>query len=107
MLITDFEMTDSGLMHYCLVIEVFQEPSKIFISQRKYPWDISKAFGMIECNIMVSPVEFNVKLTSEDASPLVDACRYRELVGSLIYLCNTRIDIDYAIGVLSRFSNQP
>ena len=73
---TEFEMPDLGLMHYCLGIEVFQEPSKIFISQRKYAWEILKAFGMIECNTVVSPIEVNAKLTSEDASPLVDACKY-------------------------------
>ena len=28
-------------------------------------------------------------------------------MGSLVYLCNTRPDISYATGVLSRFSNQP
>ena len=57
-------------------IEVFQEPIKIFISQRKYAWEILKEFGMTKCKTMVSPMEVNTKSTSEDASPLVDACRY-------------------------------
>jgi len=43
----------------------------------------------------------------EDTSPLVDERLYQKLVGSLIFLCNMRLDISYAIGVLSMFSNKP
>ncbi|MCO5611828.1 hypothetical protein L7F22_066087 [Adiantum nelumboides] len=43
----------------------------------------------------------------EDSSPLVNIKKYRQLVGSLIFLCNTRLDICFAIGVISRFSNNP
>ena len=62
---------------------------------------------MTECKDMVSPMEVNGKLSVEDASPLVDIREYRKLVGSLIFLCNTSPDISFAIGVPSRFSNQP
>ena len=30
---SEFEMTDLGLMHFCLGIEVWQKPGRIFISQ--------------------------------------------------------------------------
>ena len=52
-------------------------------------------------------MEVNSKLSIEDSSPLVDIKKYRKLVGSLIFLCNTRPDICFAVGVLSRFSNKP
>ena len=48
-----------------------------------------------------------MKLSIEDSSPLVDEAKYRRLVGSLIYLCNTRLDISFATGILSKFSNNP
>ena len=62
---------------------------------------------MTECKDVVSPMEVNGKLSVEDASPLVDIREYRKLLGSLIFLCNTRPDINFAVAVLSRFSNQP
>ena len=66
-----------------------------------------KAFGMAEYKTVGTPMEVDVKLSTEDSSPLVDEVKYKRLMGSLIYLCNTQPDISLAIGVLSRFSNKP
>ena len=103
----EFEMTDLGLMHFCLGIKVWQEPGNIFISQSKYVGEILKAFRMTECKSVGTPMEVDLKLSMEDTSPLVDERLYQKLVGSLIFLCNTRPDINFAVGVLSRFSNKP
>ena len=100
-------MTDLGLMHFCLGIEVWQESDNIFISQSKYTGEILKAFGMTKCKTVVTPMEVELKLSMEDASPLVNERLYRKLVGSLIFLCNTRPNVNYAVDVLSRFSNKP
>ena len=62
---------------------------------------------MSECKEIGTPMEVNAKLSVEDTSPLADIGSYRKLVGSLIYLCNTRPDIAFSVGVLSRFSNKP
>lgn len=103
-LCAEFEITNLGLMHFCLGIEVWQESDKIFISQKKYAGELLKVSGYKEVN---TPFEVNVKLSREDTSALVDGEMYRRLVGGLIYLCNTRPDICEAIGVLSRFCNKP
>jgi hypothetical protein len=39
-LTSEFEMTDLGLMHYFLGLEVWQRPDKIFLSQGKYTVEI-------------------------------------------------------------------
>ena len=62
---------------------------------------------MVECKAVGTPMEVDIKLSREDSSPLVDKGKYRRLVGSLIYLCNTRPDINFAIGVPSKFSKKP
>ena len=103
----EFEMTDLGLMHYYLGIEVWQEPDYIFISQSKYTGEILMVFGMTECKSVGMSMEVKLKILMEDASPLVDERLYRKLVCSLIFLCNTRPDINFAVGVVSRFSNKP
>lgn len=43
-MITQFDMTDIGLMSYFLDIEVIQTHDDIFISQKKYASDILKKF---------------------------------------------------------------
>ena len=62
---------------------------------------------MSECKDIGRPMEVNAKLLVEDTSPLADIGSYQKLIGSLIYLCNTRPDIAFSLGVLSRFSNKP
>lgn len=37
----------------------------------------------------------------------MDSTTYRQLIGSLIYLTNTRPDLSYAISILSRFMQEP
>jgi hypothetical protein len=103
---TEFEMTDLGILHYFLGIEVWQTSVGIFMSQRKYATEILKTFGMMDSKSKSTPMESNCKLSQEDPSPMVDIRKYRQLVGSLIFLCNTRPDICFAVGVVSRFSNK-
>ena len=99
MLGREFEITNLGLMHFCLGIEVWQEPNQIFISQQKYAGEILKAFGMAECKLVGTPMQVDVKLSTEDSSPLVDEVKYKRLANSLIYLCNTRLDISFTTSV--------
>ena len=48
-----------------------------------------------------------LKLLKEGMTPSVDATEYRSLTGSLRYLCNSRPDLAYAVGYLSRFMEAP
>lgn len=52
-------------------------------------------------------MEVNAKLCSAYGKDLEDTTMYRQLVGSLIYLTLTRPDIAYAVGVVSRFMQNP
>ena len=42
-----------------------------------------------------------------DGEPISDATRYRQLVGSLIYLIITRPDISHVVGMVSKFMDAP
>jgi transposase len=59
----DFEMTDLGLLHYNLRVEVIQEERNIFISQAKYVSKLLKKFGMEDCKPTSTPKEQNLKLS--------------------------------------------
>ena len=60
---TAFEMTDLGLLHYYLRVEVKQREGSIFISQAKYISRLLKKFGMEECKPTITPMEQNLKLS--------------------------------------------
>ena len=102
-----FDMTDLGLLHYYLGIEVDQKPKYIFISQKKYIGDLLSKFRMLDCNSVSTTMEQNQKLVSHEGNAFEDPTKYKQHVGSLIYLTNTRPDISFAVGILSRFMHQP
>jgi hypothetical protein len=62
---------------------------------------------MVDCNPLSTPMEQNLKLTSKEGNEFEDATKYRQLVGSLIYLTTTRLDISFVVGILSRFMQKP
>ncbi|XP_020536004.1 uncharacterized mitochondrial protein AtMg00810-like [Jatropha curcas] len=102
-----FEMTDLGLLHYFLGLEVYQTSVGIFISQRKFAIDLPKKFGMSDCKATTTPMNMNEKLQVEDDIGKEDTSRHRSLVGGLIYLTRTRLDIAFSIGIVSRFMHSP
>ena len=86
-------MKDLGLMHYFLGLEVWQSLERIFLNQGKYTVEILKRFDMLECKPMNTPMEAKLKLLVDTSSDLIDATLYRQIIGSLMYLTNTRPDI--------------
>jgi len=52
-------------------------------------------------------VEKNLKLTLTSGDLLYDPTEYRRLVGKLLYLTVTRLDIVYLVRTLSHFMQEP
>jgi len=98
-----FQTKDLGNLKYFLDIEVAQSKHGVVISQRKYVLDILQETGMIDCKPVESPMDPNQKLTTEEGELFFDPERYRRLVGKLIYLTITRLDLSFVVGVVSQF----
>ncbi|KAL0458661.1 UNVERIFIED_CONTAM: Retrovirus-related Pol polyprotein from transposon RE1 [Sesamum latifolium] len=62
---------------------------------------------MLKCKPISTPVEPHAKMCAHEGQELEDATMYRKLVGSLIYLTLTRPDISFAVGVMSRYMQNP
>jgi hypothetical protein len=103
----EFEMTDLGLMRYFMGIEVHQSKTSIFISQSKYAHEILKRFNMVNSKVAPTPVIIGLKLSKEDKGSKVDSTLFKILVGSLMYLTTTRLDIMYGVSLISRFMENP
>ena len=52
---------------------------------------------------MTTPMASNLKLLSDASSESVNATMYRHMIGSMIYLTNTKLDICFAMNTLSQF----
>jgi hypothetical protein len=103
----EFEMTDLGELSYFLGMEFTKTTRGCFLHQKKYVADILKRFHMSNCNPAITPMETGVKLSKNSEDELVDPTLYKQIIGSLRYLCNTRIDLCHSVGLLSRFMDQP
>ena len=99
----EFEMTDLGMMHYFLGIEIVQSDDGIFLSQKKYVGEILDRFQMNDCNPVNTSVECGLKLHKDPEGKKVNNTLYKQIVGSLMYLTATRLDIMYSVSLISRY----
>ena len=103
----EFDMTDLGKMKYFLGMEVLQNSEGIYISQRKYAKEVLERFGMEKSNSVKNPIVPGDRLTKNEGGVKVDATKYKQLVGSLMYLTATRPDLMYVVCLISRFMASP
>jgi hypothetical protein len=54
-----------------------------------------------------SPFQFGVKLVATCTSPKLDATLYCQLVGYLLYLTHTCLDLSFVVGFFSRYMKTP
>ena len=101
-----FHLKDLGPVKYFLGMEFSASKNRIFITQRKYALEIIEDAGLLGAAPADTPMECGLKL-SDKSDLLKDLGRFRRLVGRLIYLTVSRLDITYVVHVLSRFMHQP
>jgi len=106
-MMSSFSMSDLGLLSYYLGIQVDQQVGKTTLCQSSYTLRILEQAGMSGCNPCHVPMENRLKLSKNDKSPPVDKTKYRSIIGSLRYLVNTRPNIAYAVGIVSRYMEEP
>ncbi|XP_024931078.1 uncharacterized mitochondrial protein AtMg00810-like [Ziziphus jujuba] len=103
----EFDMTDLGLIHYFLGIEVVQSAAGIFISQKKYVQEILDRFDMKDCNSVTTPMEKGLKLIKDSGGKMVDSTFYKQIVVSLMYLTIIRPDIMHSVSLINRYMENP
>ena len=62
---------------------------------------------MLGCRPVDTPIDPNHKLDGDKEDMSIDREIYQRLVGNLIYLLHTRLDIAYAVSVVSQFMHNP
>ena len=71
-----FDMTNLGLLHYFLGLEVKQGKDGIFLSRRMYVEDLLKNFNMLNCKTVVTPINTSEKLPLIDGASNGDAKKF-------------------------------
>jgi hypothetical protein len=102
-----FEMKELGQLNHFLGLEISITRRGVILCQQKYAKDLLEKFGMLECKATATPMDPNTRMCAHEGKELQDATMYRQMVGSLLYLTVTRPDISYAVGVMSRYMQNP
>ena len=96
-----------GIVNYFLGLEVTLSSDGYYFFQAKYASDLLSKAGITHNKTVSTPLEYNAKLTPLDGEPISDAIRYRQLVGSLIYLTIICLDISHVVSMVSKFMDIP
>ncbi|XP_016207104.1 uncharacterized protein LOC107647544 [Arachis ipaensis] len=102
-----FEMKDLGSLSYFIGLKVISSDGSIYLSQAKYVSDFLAQARITDSHIESTPLEPNIWFTSMDDTVLDNPTFYQQLVGNLVYLTATRLDIAYSVHVLSQFLSTP
>ncbi|WVZ17444.1 hypothetical protein V8G54_010426 [Vigna mungo] len=103
----EFDMTDLGRLSYFLGLEFTYTAAGVFMHQKKFIQDLLDKFRMTQCNAARNPLDVNAKLTQIEEEESVGETWYKQIIGSLRFLCNSRPDLAYGVGLLSRFMSKP
>eukprot|EP00253_Pinus_taeda_P027767 PITA_27767 len=103
----EFEIKDLGLLHYFPGLEIWQHNDGLFVSQGKYAREKLEKFNMHGYKPVDTPLPGGWRKEDATSTKVVDATIYRQLVGSLMYLVNTRPNICYAVNQLSQAMVKP
>ncbi|CAL8131469.1 unnamed protein product [Prunus armeniaca] len=89
-MMSTYKMSDLGLLHYFLGIEVSQTENGIFISQKRYVKNILKKLNLLGCKSVATPLLANEKMKKFDGAKKADAKKYRSTEVWLVVFCILR-----------------
>ncbi|GJT94726.1 uncharacterized mitochondrial protein-like protein [Tanacetum coccineum] len=102
-----FQMSSMGELTLFLGLQVQQKGDGIFISQDKYVAKILKKFDFATVKTASTPIETNKALVKDEEAEAIDVHLYRSMIGSLMYLTASRLDIMFAVCACARFQVTP
>ncbi|KAL0539470.1 hypothetical protein IC582_023682 [Cucumis melo] len=102
-----FALKDLGRLTYFLGFQVNYLESGFILNQGKYISDLLHKLQLSDLKPAPSPSVVGKNLFAFGGTPLEDPFVYRNTIGALQYLTNTRPDIAYIINQLSQFLQKP
>ncbi|GJW00979.1 putative ribonuclease H-like domain-containing protein [Tanacetum coccineum] len=102
-----FQMSSMGELTFFLGLQVQQKKDDIFISQDKYVMEILKKFRFTEVKTASTLMETQKPLLKDENGKEVDVHMYRSMIGSLMYLTSSRLDIMFAVCACARYQVNP
>ncbi|GKA48612.1 retrovirus-related pol polyprotein from transposon TNT 1-94 [Tanacetum coccineum] len=89
------------------ILLISQSPRGIFINQPKYALEPLKKYDMESSDPVDTPMVGKSKLDEDTQRKAVDPTHYRGMVGTLMYLTASRLDLTFALCMCARYQAKP
>jgi hypothetical protein len=78
-----------------------------FINQAKYMKDLMKKFNMTQLKLLSTLMSSAMSLGADKDGEAVDQREHRSMIGSLLYLTTTWLDIQFTVALCACFQTFP
>nr|GEV87759.1 uncharacterized mitochondrial protein AtMg00810-like [Tanacetum cinerariifolium] len=102
-----FQMSSMGELTSFLGLQVKKKLDGIFFSQDKYVVEILRMFGLTDGKSANTPTDTEKRLLKYPDGKDVDVHTYRSMIGSLMYLTSSRLNIMFAVCACAYFQVTP
>jgi hypothetical protein len=100
-------MSMMGELNFFLGLQIKQTRDGTFVHQGKYTKDDLKKFDMSEAKTHSTPMSTMTTLDGDEDGEPMEQKEYRSMIGSLLYLTATRLDMHFAVCLCARFQASP
>ena len=107
MMASEFEMSMIRELSYFLGLQIKQLKNGTFVSQGKYIKDMLKEFGIKDAKAISTPMGTNGNLGSDASGNMVDQKMYQSMIGSLLYVTVSRLDVMFSVCMCTTFQASP
>ncbi|KAI3503551.1 hypothetical protein L1887_31995 [Cichorium endivia] len=102
-----FQMSMMGNINFFLGLQIKQSKEGIFINQQKYTKSLIECFGMTNCSNVKVSLPVGTRLNPSLDKPKADLQTYQSMIGSLLYLTASRLDIMFAVFNCAQYQADP
>ena len=107
-LMTSFKMRDLGFPSFFLGMHIIKTTQGLVLQQHQYAQQILSFANMSSCVPSGTPMDSKLKLARRQPQESVcDQHLYRQIVGALLYLCNSRPDLCFSVSTLCKYVSDP
>jgi hypothetical protein len=103
----EFKMFMMGELQFFLELQIKQAKDGTFVHQVKYIKDILKKFKMDDWKPLPTLMSMTTLLDADKNEELMDQKEYWSMIGSLLYLTATRLDIQFSMCLCAHFQASP
>jgi len=99
----EFEMSMMEELKFFLGIQTNLCKDGVYVHQTKYTKELLKKFKLEDYKVINTPMHPTCTLSKEVTRSKIDQKMYRDMIGSLLYLTASRLDILFSICLCARF----